>query len=112
MLLSDEYESAYGHGKPIRKEMEVLYCSNNLLFLGCSLGSDRTLRLLNEVGKADPGMPKHYAFLARPEDEESRLDREDFLTELGIYPIWYRGDHDENIRALLAGLILLEGAAA
>ena len=108
VLLSAEYEAAYSRGNSIREELELIYRSNNLLFLGCSLGSDRTLRLVEEVAKADHRMPKHYAFVTLPEDDESRMDREQVLTERGIYPIWYQWDHDESIRALLAGLISVE----
>lgn len=108
VLLSAEYDAAYSRGNSTREELELLYRSNNLLFLGCSLGFDRTLRLVEEVGEADPGMPKHYAFVSLPEDDESRMDREQYLTGLGIYPIWYQWDHDESIQALLAGLITVE----
>jgi type I restriction enzyme, S subunit len=79
--------------------------SNNLLFLGCSLGPDRTIQLVAEIAKSDKNMPKHYALLALPDTDDVRVDRENFLTERGIYPIWYDGGHDESITALLAGLL-------
>ena len=49
-------------------------------------------------------MPKHYAFLVKPSDNGERIERENFLTERGIYPIWYDLPHDEALMALLEGL--------
>ena len=49
-------------------------------------------------------MPKHYAFLAKPRTDADRIGRENFLTERGIYPIWYELPHNEAIVALLDGL--------
>jgi hypothetical protein len=108
VLLSKEYEDTYAPGSDIAEELVLLYRTCNILFLGCSLGADRTVRLFAEVAKGDHGMPKHYAFLAIPDADETRKDRENFLSERGIYPIWYKGSDDESITALLAGLIDLE----
>ena len=49
-------------------------------------------------------MPKHFALLPLPVSDPARVGR-NFLTERGIYPIWYDAPHDESIRALLAGLL-------
>ena len=104
VLLKAEYEKAYEVGSVIYEELALLYRTHNLLFLGCSLGPDRTVRLVSEIAKDDKNMPKHYGFLRRPGCDEERIDRENFLTERQIYPIWYDGDHDECNMALLAGL--------
>jgi hypothetical protein len=50
-------------------------------------------------------MPKHYAFLKSPDSDVARIEREGFLTSRRVYPIWYEGDHDTSIMALLSGLI-------
>lgn len=105
VLLKAEYEAAYAHCSVTREELALLYQTNHLLFLGCSLGPDRTVHLVAEVAQRDKNMPKHYALLALPETNDARVDRENFLTERGIYPIWYDGPHDEAIGALLAGLL-------
>jgi hypothetical protein len=110
VLLKSEYEAAYALGSVTREELVLLYRMNSLLFLGCSLRSDRTVRLVAEVAEADRGMPKHYALQALPESGEARVDRENFLTARGIYPIWYDGEHDEAIEALLAGLLDSDGS--
>ncbi len=105
VLLTAEYEAAYGPGMIIRNELTLLYQTNHLLCVGCSLGPDRTIKLIEEVAKIDGNMPKHYAFLPLPNTDAERLNREIFLTERGIYPIWYDGAHDSSIMALLAGLL-------
>lgn len=110
VLLKFEYEAAYAPGSITREELALLYRTSHLLFLGCSLGSDRTIQLVEEVARSDKHMPRHYAFLASPEFHESRVSRENFLTSRGIYPIWYDGVHDESILALLAGLLDAAGA--
>ena len=89
----------------IREEITLLYRMNNLLFLGCSLGADRTVHLIEEVAGSDPSMPKHYCFLQTPDSDTTRIEREHFLTQRGIYPIWYPSPHDESHIALLDGLL-------
>ena len=104
VLLSQEYDEAYAIGSPIREEITLLYRYNSLLFLGCSLGPDRTVRLIHEIAGLDPHMPRHFAFLESPVNDGDRLARETFLTERGVFPIWYELPHDESIMALLDGL--------
>lgn len=100
-----EYEKAYGNGSPVREELTTIYRNNSILCLGCSLGPDRTVGLLAEVAKIDPGMPKHYAFLQHPNDADTLREREHFLTERDVFPIWYPDDHDESIQALFVGMV-------
>ena len=105
ILLPQEYDEAYAISASIREETARLYQNNSLLFLGCSLGPDRTVKLLHEIANFDRYMPKHYAFLVKPDDDSIRVSRENFLTERGIYPIWYDTyDHNDSIMALLEGL--------
>ena len=104
VLLTREYEAAYAPGSGTREELTLLFRSNNILFLGCSLGPDRTVGLIHHVAGGDSQMPRHYALLPLSNGDDLPVDREQFLTERGIYPIWYDGAHDEAIAALLAGL--------
>jgi hypothetical protein len=106
VLLSKEYESTYSANGTVREELKLLYQFNHLLFIGCSLGFDRTVRLIEEVSKADASMPKHYCFISLPDDTAIRIERENFLTQRGIYPIWYDLPHDESLIALLDGLLV------
>ncbi len=104
VLLSNEYDDAYAEDSPVREEVTLLFRQNSLLFLGCSLGPDRTVQLIQEVASSGANMPKHYAFLETPDSNSVRIARENFLTERGIFPIWYNLPHDEAIIALLDGL--------
>jgi len=108
VLFSSEYDATYSVGSMIREEITLLYRMNNLLFLGCSLGADRTVRLIEEVAGSDPSMPKHYCFLPMPDGDPTRIERENFLTQRGMYPIWYTLPHDESVTALLDGLLIVD----
>jgi hypothetical protein len=103
VLLSEEYDATYSANSVIREELTLLYRLNHILFVGCSLGADRTVRLIGETAATDVNMPKHFCFLLAP-DNRTRIERENFLTQHGIYPIWYGPPHDDSLTALLDGL--------
>ncbi|MEA2940512.1 MAG: hypothetical protein QOD09_1041 [Bradyrhizobium sp.] len=105
VLSSIEYDSAYGGGGLARAELSNLYRNRALLFLGCSLVGDRTLSIIKEVADADPDCPKHFTMLPLPGSRNEQIRREEFLTSHGVFPIWYDGDHDECVLALLSGLL-------
>lgn len=109
VLGTKEYDEAYQPNGPIREEFELIVRENNLLLLGCSLGSDRTVQLIRETYAKHPLMQRHYTFLQRPSSEDDRLAREHFLTGCGIFPIWYEYDHDSNIQSLLFGILYALG---
>jgi hypothetical protein len=110
VLRKDEYEAAYGPGSVVREELTLLYRNNHVLFMGASLGPDRTVQLIAEVATSDKVMPKYFALLPLPDSDPARVERENFLSARGIYPIWYDGPHDESLVALLAGLVDVAGA--
>ena len=109
VLLSSEYDVAYAPDSPLRDEITLLYRQYSLLFLGCSLGPDRTVNLIRQVANDDENIPKHYAFLEKPSSGEVRRRKENDLTAAGVFPIWYDLPHDEAIMALLDGLLLAGG---
>jgi hypothetical protein len=104
VLLKSEYEAFYEPSCSGREELSLIFRRGGMVFLGCSLSQDRTMALLKEVADADKNMPRHYAFLPRPTPNKI-VGREHFLTERNIFPIWYDGDHNTDIEALLVGLI-------
>jgi hypothetical protein len=111
VLLSKEYDATYCPNSIVREELTLLYRLNHILFVGCSLGADRTVRLIGETAATDANMPKHFCFLLGPPDNITRIERENFLTQHGIYPIWYGPPYDDSLMALLDGLTV-EGAGA
>ncbi len=105
VLSQKEYENAYRATSSIREEIELIVKTHRILFLGCSLGADRIVQLMGEIASKYAHMARHYAFLQKPSDEQERLAREHFLTDHGIFPIWYFDDHDTSIQVLLAGIL-------
>lgn len=104
VLTFNEYEEHYANTDTLNKCIRAI-SRKTLLFLGCSLGVDRTLLSLKELfaEEGTTSMPRHYAFL-KLEEEEERVTRQQQLAEANIYPIWYTGDHDQCIEALLEKL--------
>lgn len=106
VLTSKEYEACYENEGVYKELICHTVGSASLLFLGCSLTVDRTIKALMEV-KADAKVdtPRHYAFLPLREDLE-REQRRSELAQADIHPIWYPPeDHDQAIEALLISLI-------
>lgn len=103
VLTYSEYEKHYGNPPCIQNVIEAI-STKTLLFLGCSLGVDRTIQTLTQLveNRGHDIIPRHYAFLSISEDED-RLERRDYLVKANIFPIWYHADegHDECIEALL-----------
>lgn len=102
-----EYENAYAADAPTRESLALLCRSHVLLWMGCSLGIDRTVTLLKEVVSNDASALRHYAFLRLPKEEAIRVDRERSLAERKVFPIWYDDleDDDISIMSLLVGLL-------
>jgi hypothetical protein len=105
VLTKKEYDAFYGRRSSGREELALIFRGGGLVFLGCSLSQDRTMALLKAIADKDRNMPRHYAFLQRPKTKGETTNREHFLAERNVFPIWYDGDHDTDIEALLVGLI-------
>jgi hypothetical protein len=101
VLTIAEYDKFYAAREPTREAIEHIYRANNIVFMGCGLSNDRTMKVFKETADNSQNLPRHYAFLKLPADPKEQLSREHFLTQRGIFPIWYPGDHDESIEALL-----------
>jgi len=101
ILTRQEYDRHYGevgkaenHELPLHGVIDIAMKTRPLLFLGCSLKSDRIVAFLQEF-YTDYQRLMHYAIVWRPDDEESFRRRGEELTRLGLKPIWYRaGDYD------------------
>lgn len=107
VLTLTEYDRAYSEQKVLRNLVSHAFFSKSMLFLGCSLSTDRTIKLMTEyVGEfGHENLPRHYAFV-KLRDGEDRLMRRGQLVAANIFPIWYEDlEHDEAIEALLQCLI-------
>lgn len=100
VLTEEQYKEGYGDphdfSKPLPKALRQIYLTSSLLFLGCSLESDKTLELFSEVkSDAEFEVPDHFALLPEPSGGETKNHKEGRLIELNIRPIWYpAGKHD------------------
>lgn len=104
VITLEEYKAAYESEDLINKLFDVLK-NRTLLFMGCSLSNDRTIKTLKAIVEREghENVARHYAFVPYYSSED-RLERRDYLAEANIYPIWYEADdcdHDEVIESLL-----------
>ncbi|MDD0823046.1 SIR2 family protein [Mannheimia sp. AT1] len=109
ILTTNEYNRHYGENNTISNCISQLF-SKSILFLGCSLSTDRTIKTLQEIvcEKGSDNLARHYAFLSVGEMSDSeRIARQQELAKANIFPIWYNDDHDECIESLLE--LLIEG---
>lgn len=107
VLLRDEYARAYGDVGIVQRFFSRFLFGKSLLFVGCSLLTDRTLRTMEQVVATEGAhtLPQHYAFLELKGGVD-RIERKKALAKANIFPIWYpEGEHDESIEALLLALM-------
>jgi tetratricopeptide (TPR) repeat protein len=81
-----------------------MFTARRLLFLGSSLGPDRTLQILDSARQAGIGV-MHFALVEAPANESIRLKRHKYLGDRGILPIWYPNGEHELIEPLLLTLL-------
>ncbi len=106
ILTKDEYDAFYTESNTL-KNCIGLITANSLLFLGCSLSVDRTIKTMIEIAdeKGHDNIARHYAFLSL-KDTDDKITRKNELAKANIFPIWYDSDDDtdECIEALLLKL--------
>lgn len=108
VLTKVEYDRCYVGEKTLENCLNAV-CQKTLLFMGCSLTTDRTMRCLKGFlsEKGAQSTVRHYAFMAVNDDNGARFKKRDELAEANIFPIWYPADedHDECLMALLEKLV-------
>lgn len=97
VLTQREYDAAYAEADTLPRAIRSI-CSRTLLFLGCSLSVDRVLSALQAYVDAEghERTARHYAFLAAPDADDDRRNKERALERLNIYPIWYPPNEDDE----------------
>ncbi|MGR6981470.1 SIR2 family protein [Testudinibacter sp. P27/CKL/0425] len=98
VLTKSEYDRHYSSEQDVHNVIKEL-SRTPLLFMGCSLGKDRTIKTLQQI---DNQNINHYAFLSSEgmSDEDIKRKRKE-LAGSNIYPIFYKGNHDICIWSLL-----------
>ena len=98
VFTKESYDSAYGEdennpdgNKPLPQQLKTIFQSSPPLFLGCSLGSDRTCRVFEKCSGATG-----FALLGTPDTKSEEFNnRRKKLNDMGIKVIWYpKGCHD------------------
>lgn len=105
----DEYYGTMDGGgvfldKPLPRLLGKLMENRFLLFLGCSLGPDRTVAVLKRVIGDHPSV-YHYAIVSQPEDPKEFQNRRIFMSAHGIRPIWYPHGRHDLVGPILAHLL-------
>ena len=106
VLTLNEYKEHYEQNTVLESVIAAV-CRKTILFLGCSLSIDRTIKAMELYAESSghDNVPRHYAFLKDPELQSLRNEKSRMLGKANIYPIWYSGgDHDQAIEALLQKL--------
>ena len=98
VFTKESYDSAYGEdennpdgNKPLPQQLKTIFQSSPPLFLGCSLGSDRTCRVFEKCSGATG-----FALLGTPDTKSEEFNnRRKKLNDMGIKVIWYpKGSYD------------------
>lgn len=109
-----DYEANYGTAQPKRKREllesteELLFASRSMLFIGASLGPDRTVGVLQTVHNKYAGV-RHFAIMSVPKKESDFIKTERRLRRCGVLPLWYRvkdpSEHAAKVTELLANIV-------
>lgn len=98
VLSKSQYDAVYGAAAidvalPIPQILDRYFRNISLLFLGCSLNQDRTVRVFEAIKAAiadgAENLPQHFSIEQCPADETELGARNDYLLRLGITPIWF-----------------------
>ncbi len=106
VLTLSDYKAAYTDSHAVGGILNAITGLSSLLFMGCSLTSDRTVEALKALkSAATVAQPRHYAFLPYP-GSTKQAGRRTALLEAGIHPIYYPADdHERSVEDLLISLI-------
>lgn len=104
MIITEEsYNGAYGDNPekpnrdlPLPKTLETVFKASPPLFLGCSLGADRTCAVFKDCIGATG-----YALVEKPETDEEFDKANDRFDEMNLRVIWYPHGQHEAVEALI-----------
>jgi hypothetical protein len=109
-----DYDANYGDAQPeikrtlLQSVQRLLFSGRSLLFIGSSLGADRTVEVLRQVQQEAAGV-RHFAIMTVPNDSKSLHEKEQQLRQLGVMPLWYHAadaeGHELAVRRLLEEVV-------
>ena len=95
-----QYDRHYGNDSPLPRELKDCFKNRIMLFLGCSLESDRTMELLQEV--IQPGDSYYTVISCDPSERDEKVKQ---LGEKHIRTILYEKNRHEAVRVILEHLL-------
>ena len=110
ILSKAQYAAAYGAAAidltlPIPQALDYYFRNSSLLFLGCGLNQDRTVRVFEAIkakARADGAdLPQHFSIEQCPEDEAALLARNEYLLRIGVTPIWFPAGAFDFVEGIL-----------
>lgn len=109
-----DYDANYGEAQPERKRElldgteNLLFSSRAMLFIGSSLGPDRTVKVLRAVQRKYAGI-HHFAIMSLPKKRAAFEQQEQHLRECGVLPLWYAAetgaDHALQVERLVSSIV-------
>ena len=102
VFTKEQYEAHYAEGSTLVSVLTRRFTNRRMLFLGCSLSSDRTMKVLGQVVKDQKGI-RHFAILGCKKSEIPTRMKE--LQALGILPIFYDDSNHDAVRVILERLL-------
>jgi hypothetical protein len=104
ILTASEYGKHYSKSRPLYQLLKRIFSIRPVLFLGCSLSSDRIVNVLTSIAR-DSALASHYAIVEAPANEDHLRERARFLSEHRIRPLWYPQGRHDLIVTLLGQLV-------
>lgn len=110
ILSKNQYDAAYGAeaidlSLPIPQALDYYFRNSSLLFVGCSLNDDRTIRvfeaLKQRAKEENADLHQHFSIEQCPADENGVIRRNEYLLRLGITPIWFPAGQFDFVPELL-----------
>ena len=102
-----QYSQAYGDpidlNKPFLQMLQKCIIGKTLLFIGCSLNTDRITLIMEKIIKNNPNIT-HFAFLEEP-PKKKYSERTIALSKMGILPIYFPSKQFECIDILLEDIL-------
>jgi hypothetical protein len=109
-----DYDANYGESQPEKKRElldaaeRLIFSCRSLLFLGASLGPDRTVKLLQQIHSQYAGI-RHFAIMKVPTTQGKLNAKEQQLRKCGVLPLWYhaetRDEHIAEVERIVADIL-------
>jgi Arc/MetJ-type ribon-helix-helix transcriptional regulator len=100
-----EYDLHYGEKRSgMSSLVRLMFTSRPLLFVGCSLHTDRTVNILRALHDELAALT-HYAIVEAPHDPALFQARRRSLLDMGISPLWFEQGEFEQVGQLLERLV-------